>query len=357
MPTIENPKISIIIPAYNIENYIGQCLESLINQTYKNIEIIVVNDGSKDNTLSIINEYAQKDKRIKVINQENQGLSESRNNAIEIIDSQTEYVMFVDGDDWVDLDMCETCVDEMKKEKPDIVWFSYVREYENNAINKGAFEEDRIIFKNKDVKEKLQRRIYGPYESELSNPEKLDSLSPVWGKLYKKEVVQNHKFKSFKEIGATCEDVFFNTEVLENVKKVVYINKNFYHYRKFNPNSVTKAVDEKLFEKWKKAYFLLNKIVDEKGYDDTYKRSLNNRFSINLIAIGLRIINGANKFSEKYKMINEILNDEVYCNAISGLDISYMPIHWKMFFCNAKHKITAMVYILLIIMSALSSKK
>ena len=93
------------------------------------------------------------------------------------------------------------------------------------------------------------------------------------------------------------------------------------------------------------------------GYDDTYKRSLNNRFSINLIAIGLRIINGANKFSEKYKMIKDILSDEVYCNAISNLDISYMPIHWKTFFWSARHRYKFFVYTLLVIMSSLASKK
>ena len=348
-------KISIIIPAYNIEKFIGQCLESLINQTYKNIEIIVVNDGSKDNTLQVIKEYADKDSRIKIINQENQGLSESRNNALELVNS--EYVMFVDGDDWINVKACEDCVKEMEKEKADLVWFAYIREYENKSISKGAFDEEKIIFENKEVKEKLQRRIYGPYANELAHPEKLDSLSPVWGKLYKTEILKNHKFKSFKEIGATCEDVFFNPEVLENVKKVVYINKNHYHYRKFNPNSITKSVEPGMFEKWKKAYSLLNNIIEEKGYDDTYKIALKNRFAINLIAIGIRITNGGNKFKEKYSMIKNILNDEVYCEAIKDLDISYMPIHWKTFFWNAKKKCTLMVYLLLSVIIVMASKK
>lgn len=348
-------KISIIIPAYNIEKFIGQCLESLIKQTYKNIEIIVVNDGSKDNTLQVINEYASNDTRIKVINQENQGLSESRNNAMKLVSS--EYIMFVDGDDWLNINACEDCIKEMLKEKADLVWFAYIREYEKKSIPKGAFNETKIIFEGKDVKEKLQRRIYGPFEKELANPEKLDALSPVWGKLYKTDAIKNHTFRSFKEIGATCEDVFFVPEVLENIKKVVYINKNYYHYRKFNPNSVTKSVEPGMFEKWKKAYSLLNLVVDEKKYDNTYKVALKNRFAINLIAIGLRIKNGNNKFLEKYKMIKKILNDDVYCTAIKDLDISYMPIQWKMFFWNAKKKYTLIVFFLLSVMSVMASKK
>ena len=352
---IEEKKIAIIIPAYNIENYIGKCLESVINQTYRNLEIIVINDGSEDKTLDIIKEYEKKDNRIKIINQENQGLSESRNNAMKIISA--EYIMFVDGDDWINNKTCEMCMEEFEKENPDIVWFAYIREYDNNSIPKGAFTKEKIIFEGVEVKEKLQRRIYGPFKDELGHPEKLDSLSPVWGKVYKKNIIENYEFKSFKEIGATCEDVFFNVEVLENVNKVVYINKNFYHYRKFNPNSLTKSVDENLFNKWKKAYFLLQKMVDDKKYDSSYKICLKNRFAINLIATGIRIRNGKNKFSEKYKMIKNILNDDVYCEAVKDLDISYMPFHWKVFFSFAKSKNSLGLYLLLGIIVFLSSKK
>lgn len=356
MEQANNKKIAIIIPAYNIENYIGECLESLVKQTYSNLEIIVVNDGSKDNTLSIIQSYADKDNRIKVISQENQGLSEARNVAMKEI--KAEYTMFVDGDDWLALDTCETVMKEFKKEQPDIVWFAYIREYEKKSMPKGAFEEERIIFNKKEVKEKLQRRIYGPYEKEeLAHPEKLDALSPVWGKVYRTKILEGHVFRSFKEIGATCEDVFFNPEILEEVKKVVYIRKNFYHYRKFNPTSVTKSVDKNLFEKWKKAYSLLNKIIAEKKYDNSYKVALKNRFAINLIAIGMRICNGKDDFNTKYKMLKDILHDEVYKEAVQALDISSMPLHWKIFFWNAKKQLTVFVYLLLVIMSTLASRK
>ena len=100
-----NNKVSIIVPAYNVEKYIAECLESLINQTYKNIEIIVVNDGSKDNTLDIINYYARIDNRIKVINQENQGVSAARNIALKNVSS--DFVMFVDSDDYIHSQMVQ----------------------------------------------------------------------------------------------------------------------------------------------------------------------------------------------------------------------------------------------------------
>ena len=117
----------------------------MINQTYKNIEIIVVNDGSKDNTLDIINYYARIDNRIKVINQENQGVSAARNIALKNVSS--DFVMFVDSDDWIDNKTCEKIVKLALKEKADIVMFGYVREYENKSLPKAAFEKDKIIFR------------------------------------------------------------------------------------------------------------------------------------------------------------------------------------------------------------------
>ncbi|MBQ9314475.1 MAG: glycosyltransferase [Clostridia bacterium] len=352
----QDAKISIIVPAYNVQNYITQCLDSLIHQTYRNLEIIVVNDGSKDDTLNIINEYAKNDNRIIIINQENQGLSESRNNAMNI--ATGEYIMFVDADDWVETNMCEICMSELKNEGADLVLFSYIREYEDNSILKSQFTSNRIVFQQKEVKNLLERRIFGPYEAEeLAYPEKLDSLSTAWGKLYQFETIKKYRFKSFKEIGATCEDVFFNAEALGNVHKAVFIDEHFYHYRKYNANSLTKTVEKKIFDKWKKAYRGLDKIIHENQFDETYKVALNNRFSINLIGIGLRIVNGADNIKIKYKMIKDIVQDELYKNAINSLDIASMPLHWKMFFWNAKHRITFIVFVLLLMMSKLTSKK
>ena len=98
-------KISIIVPVYNTEPYLEQCLDSIINQTLEDIEIICVNDGSTDNSLSVLEEYASKDNRIKIINQENEGPGFARNNGLKSVNG--EYVLFVDSDDWIELNTCE----------------------------------------------------------------------------------------------------------------------------------------------------------------------------------------------------------------------------------------------------------
>ena len=106
--------ISIIVPVFNIEEYLSKCLISLINQTYSRIEIICVNDGSSDNSLGILENFSQKDSRIKIISQKNQGLSAARNTGI--ANAQGEYVVFVDGDDWVDVNMCEIAYKTAEKD-------------------------------------------------------------------------------------------------------------------------------------------------------------------------------------------------------------------------------------------------
>ena len=121
------PKISVIIPVYGVEKYIRQCLDSVINQTYKNLEIIIVNDGTKDNSMKIVEEYLD-DERIKVINKENGGLSSARNRGME--EATGEYISFVDSDDWLDLKMYEELCSQINNENILILPFKYLFEVE-----------------------------------------------------------------------------------------------------------------------------------------------------------------------------------------------------------------------------------
>lgn len=118
-------KISIIAPVYNIERHLRKCLDSLINQTYKNIEIICVNDGSADKSLDILNEYANKDKQIVIVDKKNGGISDARN--IGIAKASGEYMIFVDSDDCIDLETCQKSLDTVLKYSVDVVLYSYVR--------------------------------------------------------------------------------------------------------------------------------------------------------------------------------------------------------------------------------------
>lgn len=334
----EKPQISIIVPAYNVEKYIEQCLTSLINQTYNNLEIIVVNDGSKDKTGEIIERLAREDKRIVYINQENKGVAEARNVALQKVTS--EFVMFVDSDDWIDSETCEVAMDELVSENADVVMFGYVREYAEKSLPKAMFEQEKIAFEGEEVRNKLHRRIFGPIAEELKTPEKLNSNTTIWGKLYRASILKNVKFVSLKELGL-CEDGYFNISAFKNVKKAVFIKKYFYHYRKvINGGSLTQNKDKNVYEDARKFYEKLKQLIEKEDLTNDYTDAIRNRFA-------LCLVERVNDSNISYSNLKNILNDEEYRNAISYLNFRYFPLHWKLFFRCAKIRFVSGVYVLL----------
>ena len=126
------PKISIIVPVYNVEEYLEKCIESLIGQTYTNIEIIFVYNKSTDNSLQKLQQYQKKDSRILIVEKENEGVSVARNRGLNL--ATGEYIMFVDSDDWIDLDNCEKALKTIEEEQADILMWSYVREFSKSIF-------------------------------------------------------------------------------------------------------------------------------------------------------------------------------------------------------------------------------
>lgn len=338
-----NPLISIIVPVYNAETCISQCLDSLVNQTYKRIEIICINDGSRDLSLNILEEYARKDSRIVVINQENKGISDARNTGIGT--ATGDYIMFIDSDDWTEEITCEIVMKFALKYEADVVMWSYMREFNNSSDPKEIFASDLCFDKN-DVKEKLHRRLIGLVGEELSHPEVADAICPVWGKIYKRECIAENKFIDLKQIG-TYEDGMFNMQVYENVSKVIYINSPMYHYRKTNSSSLTSTYKPDLFKCWQNLFEYMEQYIFERKLKNDYVIALNNRIALSILGLGLNILSSDFSMLKKVKLISEILNTERYCNAYKQLDYQYFPIYWKLFYKFAKYRCSIGVYILL----------
>ena len=145
--------ISVVVPIYNTSIYLSKCLESLINQTYKDIEIICINDGSTDNSLEILNKFQKKDNRIKIITQENQGLSAARNKGI--VEANGEYISFIDSDDWVDLDFFEKLITALEKEHADIAAGSIIRA-------RKTFSKPRIKYEKEIIAQTFEEKIKRP---------------------------------------------------------------------------------------------------------------------------------------------------------------------------------------------------
>jgi len=338
------PKISIIIPCYNVQNYIVQCLDSIINQTYSNLEMICINDGSLDETLNILERYAKNDIRIKLYSQANKGLSKSRSKGIEY--ATGEYILFVDSDDWLETNCVETVLE--KQDDYDIICFSYFRDFKNVSLARKFNLEGQFSAAD------LQRRIIGPFESELANIENLDSLATVWGKFYKSEKIKNITFPEVSEIG-TWEDGLFNLQVLENCNKVLIIDKPFYHYRKDNLQSFTSKSKENLYQKWLVKFELINRLIKSK--ESTFHMALQNRIAISILGLALTEL-GSNRSSwNQIQNLKTILSEPTYKKALQGFNLDYLPLQWKLFYNLAKRQSAVGVYALTLAIRILQKLK
>ena len=344
---INNPKVSVIVPVYNVEKYLKRCLDSLINQTLKDIEIIVVNDGSTDNSLDILNKYAENDSRIKVIDKENSGVSDCRNIAMKQM--KGKYIMFVDSDDWIDNNALEIMYTKIEEEKSDLVMCTYMREFANHSKEK-IFNLPEIELYEKDEIKKLHRKLFGPIDNELGNPEDLYSLGTIWAKLYKVDVIKknNIEFEDLKLIGSN-EDGLFNIYVFNKINKAVFINKPLYHYCRDNPKSITSGYNQNLKNKWINLFNIMREFIEINNLDNSYINALNNRICMSTLGLGLNECSKANKISKlnKIKNIKEILSDEVIVNAFSKFQLNYFPIHWRLFYFFNKNKLVLLSYLML----------
>lgn len=221
--------ISVVIPIYNVEKYLKKCIESVINQTYKNLEIILVNDGSTDNSKNIIDEYSLIDNRIKVINKKNGGLSDARNVGIEI--AKGDYITFLDSDDWIELNMYEKLHEYIKQENADIVQCSYQEVYNEEVDNQNIKEEIKIIL----GKESLYN-LYG---------ENHVKTVVVWNKLYKIQLFDNIRFPK----GKIHEDESTTYKLLYQANKIVDCNLPLVYYRQRQGSIINSKFNIKKLDK------------------------------------------------------------------------------------------------------------
>lgn len=216
---VENETVSIIIPVYNCEKYIRQCVDSVINQTYHDLEIILIDDGSTDKSLQILEEYYNLDNRVKIVHQKNQGLSASRNQGLVI--AKGKYIFFLDADDFLATDQIEVLYRSVKKNDADVAISTYINFNDTTAtylfhvVEKDYYEETYTPIELMSKKYHSDDRGY------------LITLTTAWGKLFKRSLFKNVLFP----VGKTAEDDLTIWKVFLLANKINYINKGLYIYR------------------------------------------------------------------------------------------------------------------------------
>ena len=229
-------KISIIIPIYKVpEEFLRKCIQSLIEQTYKNIEIILVDDGSPDNCGMICDQYKQKDERIVVIHQKNKGLSGARNTGYE--EATGNWITFVDGDDWIESNMCEEFA-KYAKDDIDIVCCGVIKDYGNKKYYykyDGKYE-DKKIYKDEEIKY-LQTELLD-YNG---------NNAWAYAKLIRKDFLDKYSIEHDEELRQGAEALEFNIRLFEKAKKIIFVKEYLYHYM-YNEESISAKHDEKNHE-------------------------------------------------------------------------------------------------------------
>ena len=252
----ECPKVSVIVPCYNVEKYIEDCLASLIKQTFNDIEIICVNDGSTDSTPQKLNAFSEIDRRIVVINQENKGLSGARNTGIK--NALGEYITFVDSDDWISENYLGKLYDAIVRNNADVSASTIIRWRKNHQKYRVHYTEEKVY---EALKDKLEA---------CSIPK----CCYVWNKLYKSELVKENLFKE----GVFFEDMLWTPNILKNSNKLVTVSDTAYFYR-VNQNSIVKKKPslKKQYDSYKAHkyiidYFRENNLTLGKKYETITKR-------------------------------------------------------------------------------------
>ena len=345
------PLVSIIVPVYKTKEYLDQCVQSLCSQSYANLEIILVDDGSPDECPVLCDTLASQDARVRVIHKENEGAAFARKAGLDAASGQ--YVLFLDGDDWLDFDTVSMCVEVAQRDNADCVLFGYIRVYPGKSIPNPLFSEE-FSYDRTQSEDKIHRRIVGLMGEELREPQRIDNLSSFCMRLLRTEVARRGRFVSDREIG-TSEDTIFNLYALDGCR-ISYINRCFYHYRKYNTHSITTAYKADLAEKWDVMYRVIQEYIDGSGKAESYRAPFLNRVACGMIGLGLNEISGSANIWQKSRRLKAILSKPLYVEAFVRLDTFYCGFKWKLFFLLCKAKAGLPLAALLQIMNYLRSR-
>ena len=251
--------VSIIVPIYNVEEYLNRCMDTLVNQTLKDIEIIMVDDGSPDNCPKMCDEWAKKDSRIKVVHKKNGGLGDARNAGLDV--ATGKYVAFVDSDDFVKKEMYENLYNEAVNGGADTVFCGNYQYSKNKALEGKRNLKGRKTFEGSSLKDFCLDFIASPIEVKTDWKYEMS----VWHGIYSNKLIQkNHiRFRSEREI--LSEDIYFNQLYLVHTKKIVYVPEPYYFYCDNNGSSLTHAkYDSSRYTRMLKLYNALCELTKDR---------------------------------------------------------------------------------------------
>lgn len=313
-----NQLISVIVPVYNAEKYLETCVNSIINQKYTNLEIILVDDGSKDNSLDLCKKYAEKDNRIKVIHKENGGVSTARNAGIE--SASGDFIAFVDSDDYIDENMYFNMMQKVEEYNCDMVMCDC---YKVNGENKEIFTHDiRDGFYDKE-------QLYKEYFDKLLMLDSINYPATIsnWVMLIKSHIIKNNKLKYIEGVKYS-EDLLFGSQVMYYTNRFYYLKGECYYNYINNPTSATNTYYEKKWDNFVQLYYEIKRFFGNKKDFDFSKQIY--YCLLFFVYNSMGNIYGSDKSSyQKKKDILKILNSEDVKDMFKNIDIRSLNMSKK----------------------------
>ena len=334
------PLVSIIVSIYNVEPYLDRCIQSLINQTLENIEIILVDDESPDNCPQMCDAYAKQDRRIKVIHKKNGGLGLARNSGLEI--ATGEFVALVDSDDYVDIAMYQNLYKIAKEKDLDTVFsnFYIVDQYKNTHIIQQ--QKTFKLFTNDEIKEVM---LLNMIASDVSiKKERLIDMS-VWRAIYSRKIITKYNIKFESERKYISEDIIFHIDYCTHAKAIGLIPQSYYYYT-VNFESLTKKVRT---DRFKMSKILHAEIIRRGLYNGLSKAVIQraDRFFIGYVRSNIKNLCKSNlPYHTKRKVILDICKDEYWEKIYNRYPIKMMPTSHRIFLLCIKYHFTTILYLL-----------
>lgn len=316
--------VSVIIPIYNKEIYLEKCLNSLKNQTYKNIEVLMIDDGSSDNSKDICNKYKEKDNRFNYFYQPNSGVSMARNLGLEL--SKGQWIMFVDPDDYVEDSLIETLFNEID-DVTDIVSCCCMANLDGNLILNEFFEADTIFFYNNKahIVELIMQLMDEQYNAKSK---RFTAIGVPWAKLYRKQMIIDNDLKFDKDL-KRMQDNVFNMYAFDKARKFKYINQPLYIYSCDNILRINKKYDPdtlKYFNKivqMRKEYLLKNDLMKNHEVKQAFCIEAYKLLTMMICKYFLHPMNKEN-FIQQFKSLKKYINQKGYKNMLESIDIKLM---------------------------------
>ena len=328
-------KATVIVPFYNIEQKVfDKCIESILHQTLRELEILIIDDGSDDEYASICDRFTEIDDRISVIHKKNEGVSTCRNYGIE--EASGDWIAFVDGDDWLESNYLEKLISVGELNKSDIVLCDCYIDYEHNSVKNRFFSDDildsTIVGKDRFILQFWCTRIY---EKNLSST---DSGAP-WAKIYRREFILRENIRFDIEL-RRMQDNVFNVFAYEAADKIFYFSENLYHYRKSNNSGFTRF-NPNIFLYYCRVFDYYEDYIIRNNKSENYYKALDYKIIFSMyVILKIDLANENNEcgYNSNSKKLNDILNNKYYKHALENVDKKLLSCPEKILHCVMKTK-------------------